>query len=284
MDGPGTEEEVAEVLALLEHGSIEVVGRIADASNLAVLVEVVGGTPGSDPTSRHAIYKPVRGERPLWDFPNGTLAGREVAAWAVARALGCALVPPTVLRHGPYGTGSVQLWIGDPFAPAGESGLTDVVRLVPAGAVPPGWLAVFDGEVPGGRHVTVVHEDAPDLRAAAVLDAVLNNSDRKGSHLVRDGAGRLWGFDHGLTLHEEPKLRTVLWGWAGQPLAASDLGRLRQLADALEDASGALRRTVEELLPAADVVALSARVRRLARDGIHPRPGRGWPSIPWPAL
>lgn len=284
MDGPRTESEVAQVLDLLDQGSIEVVGRVVDASNLAVLVDVVAAE-GSLPqrVTRRAIYKPVRGERPLWDFPEGTLAGREVASWVLSRALGYGVVPPTVLREGPYGVGSVQLWIGDPFAPT-QTGASDVVRVVPAGRTPPGWVAVVDGEGPGGRAVTVVHEDAADLRGAAVLDAVLNNSDRKGSHLVRDGAGVLWGFDHGLTLHEEPKLRTVLWGWAGQPLREQDLTKLAGLEQDLADAASALRTSLDALLPGGDVRALAARVGRLRREGIHPRPGRGWPALPWPPL
>ncbi|MEI2731125.1 MAG: SCO1664 family protein [Dermatophilaceae bacterium] len=280
MDGPRTESDVAEVLDLLEHGTIDVQGRIADASNVALLVEVAGrGTR----QIRRAIYKPVRGERPLWDFPDGTLAGREVASWLLATALGYGVVPPTVLREGPYGTGSLQEWVGDPFAD-GPDDLTPVVRVVPVGQVPPGWLAVIDGELGGGRAVTVVHEDAADVRGVAVLDAVLNNSDRKGSHLVRDSAGVLWGFDHGLTLHEEPKLRTVLWGWAGQSLREEDLVRLDRLASQLGDEETTLRRALEQLLPRRDVQALLGRTRRLVRDAVHPLPGRGWPSIPWPAL
>ncbi len=280
MDGPRTESDVAEVLDLLEHGTIEVTGRIADASNLALLVEIAGR---EDRPMRRAIYKPVRGERPLWDFPDGTLAGREVASWLIATTLGYGVVPPTVLREGPHGTGSVQVWVGDPFADS-HSDLTPVVRIVPVGQVPAGWLAVIDGEISGGRAVTVVHEDAPDVRGAAVLDAVLNNSDRKGAHLVRDSSGVLWGFDHGLTLHEEPKLRTVLWGWAGQALRGEDLVRLEQLASQVGDEQSTVRRTLEELLPRRDVQALLGRTRRLLREGVHPLPGRGWPSIPWPAL
>jgi uncharacterized repeat protein (TIGR03843 family) len=178
------------------------------------------------------------------------------------------------------GAGSVQLWIGDPFA--SQDPTCAVVRLVPAGQRPPGWLTVFDGESVGRRPVTLVHEDADDVRDAAVLDAVLNNSDRKGSHLARDDAGTLWGFDHGLTLHADPKLRTVLWGWAGRPLRPSDLERLERLADELDGST--LRTALDRLLPPDDVAALRGRVRRLVSGGVHPRPSRGWPSIPWPAL
>ncbi len=228
-----------------------------------------------------AIYKPVRGERPLWDFPHGTLAGREVAAARIAEATGYAVLPPTVLRDGPLGPGSVQLWIGDPFEPVSDTG---PVRIVPRGKVEPGWLPVIDGELSDGTRVTVVHEDTEDVRDAAVLDAVLNNADRKGSHLVRDEQGTLWGFDHGLTFHAEPKLRTVLWGWAGQPLRQSDLDRLAELARRLADESDSLSVELATLLPEEDRAALGDRVRRLVARGIHPRPSGGWPSIPWPAI
>lgn len=195
---------------------------------------------------------------------------------------GWASVPPTVLRDGPLGAGSVQLWIGDPFAT--DLDLTPVVRLVPAGEVPPGWLSVVDGHTPEGETVTVVHEDSPDVRSVAVLDAVMNNSDRKGSHLVRDGLGTLWGFDHGVTFHPEPKLRTVLWGWAGQPLLPEDVERVHRLHAALRDPTGATAHTLERILPRSDVARLVGRVRALVDRPVHPRPTPGWPSIPWPAL
>lgn len=231
------------------------------------------------PSDRYAIYKPVRGERPLWDFPEGTLAGREVAAYEISRLAGWNLVPPTVLRDGPAGVGSFQHWVGDPFAGATDP---DVVDVVPVDAVPTSWLGVFEGETPDGLEVTVVHRDVADVRSLAVLDAVLNNSDRKGSHCLRDDEGRLWGIDHGVSLHHEPKLRTVLWGWAGQPLPEPDQQRLHTLRHALatDEAQGRLR----ELLPHRDVEALRARVDQLARVGVHPHPQPGWPAVPWPPL
>lgn len=287
-DGPRDAAGRATCRERLATGTLEIVGRITDASNLALLVAVHAVASPEEPAPEaagadpgYAIYKPVRGERPLWDFPSGTLAGREVASALLAEALGYALVPPTVLREGPMGAGSVQLWIGDPFL---ESTLTSPVRLAPVGSVGPGWLAVVDGELPDGSAVTIVHEDAHDVRDAAVLDAVLNNSDRKGSHLVRDGAGTLWGFDHGLTLHSDPKLRTVLWGWAGQPLRERDIDALTDLTGRLAAAADPLTAALAQLLPRADVDALRARVERLLARGIHPLPGRGWPAIPWPAL
>ena len=277
MDGPIDAEGRAATRELLQRGELVIVGRITDASNVALLVDV--DVP--DAASVRAIYKPVRGERPLWDFPNGTLAGREVASAVLAETTGYAVVPPTVLRDGPLGPGSVQLWIGDPFD---DRPLDSPVRLAPAGRVPAGWLAVIDAQLPEGSTVTVVHDSADDVRDAAVLDAILNNSDRKGSHLVRDGRGTLWGFDHGLTLHAEPKLRTVLWGWAGQPLRERDIAVLRSLAGLLTGRAEQLPRQLGQLLPAGDVLALVDRVARLLDAGRHPRPGRGWPAIPWPAM
>ncbi len=262
----------------LASADLTIVGRISTASNVALLCEL-DTPPDASPIA--VIYKPIRGERPLWDYPHGTLAEREVAAYEVSRAGGWDCIPPTVLRDGPLGPGSVQLWIGDPQAANG--GLTDVVDLIPAGTQRRGWVGVVEGELPDGRAVEVAHEDAPDVRAMAVLDAVLNNSDRKGSHCARDAHGRLWGFDHAVSFSAEPKLRTVLWGWAGMPLTPADIARLDRLGAALTT-EHRLRETLDELLPAADVEALIARVERLRSTKRHPVPSPGWPSIPWPAL
>ncbi len=256
-------------------GDLEVVGRIADSSNLAVLVRLLAED------GAHAIYKPVRGERPLWDFPEGTLAGREVAAHVVSRAGGWHVVPTTVLRDGPVGPGSVQRWVGNPFSPLPDD---KVVDLVPSGRIAPGWLPAFEGETPAGKPVTVVHSSADDVRGLAVLDAVINNADRKGSHCLRDEEGHLWAIDHGVTFHPTPKLRTVLWGWAGQPIAQVDLDRLETLRAALDDAGSGLVDLLESLLPAEDVDALRGRVAALLRTRRHPRPIPGGPALPWPPL
>jgi uncharacterized repeat protein (TIGR03843 family) len=254
-------------------GELEVLGRLTESSNLAVVARI-STVPGG-----HVIYKPVRSERPLWDFPDGTLAGREVAAHVVSELGGWDVVPPTVLRDGPLGPGSVQLWIGDPFDPVADD---VVVDLVPEGRTPAGWRAVLDGETPGGSAVTVVHSGADDVRSLSVLDAALNNSDRKGSHCLRDSEGRLWAIDHGVTFSPTPKLRTVLWGWAGEPIVDADLARLERLRRALE--ADDVRERLLALLPVADVDALLLRVRRLIRRGVHPMPRRDWPSVPWPPL
>lgn len=254
-------------------GDLTIIGRLADSSNDAMLVQL------TERPEIFAIYKPIGSERPLWDFPEGTLAGREVAAQAVSRIGGWDLVPRTVLRDGPLGPGSVQRWVGNPLDPLPED---HVVRLVPGGAVPDGWAPVFDGETPRGAAVTVVHELAPDVRALAVLDAVLNNSDRKGSHCLRDESGRLWAIDHGVCFSGTPKLRTVLWGWAGDPIDEANLGRLHRLADALDRTD--VRSELGALLPEDDVDALEDRVTLLLDRGRHPLPSPDWPPVPWPPL
>lgn len=267
----GTRPTTAEALALLATGELEVVGRIVEASNTAYLVEVVDGDH-----SALAIYKPVLGERPLWDFPDGTLAQRETACYLLSEAGGWDVVPPTVLRTGPQGTGSVQWWIGDP-----RGAQDHAVEVVPPHRVREGWLPVLHGEGPGGRPVVVVHEDTARMAEIAVFDFVINNSDRKGSHLLRSGT-EVVGVDHGVTLHEEDKLRTVVWGFAGQPLPETELVRLALLAADLED--GPLRDGLEELLTLREVAALVLRVDVLLDSAAYPVPSDGWPSVPWPAM
>ena len=263
----GTDAELGELLARAE---LTPLGRIADSSNGAMLCVV--GDPADEVL---AIWKPEASERPLWDYPDGTLVARERAAWLVSEAGGFGVVPPTVLREGPRGPGSVQLWIGPVDGPRDP-----VVDVCSPREVPEGWRIVVDGEDPLGRRLVVAHSTEPAVRTVAVLDAALNNSDRKGSHLMRDGS-RVRGCDHGVSLGVEPKLRTVLWGWAGEELAEEDVGRLQSLRRALQgDLAGALA----PLLTRDEVRALTERVERLLRFRHHPVPEPGWPAIPWPAL
>lgn len=190
-------------LALLARGELTVDGRVSGASNA-----VLRCTAELDGRRAACVYKPVAGERPLWDFPDGSLARRETAAYEVSRATGWDLVPPTVLRDGPYGEGMCQLWIeADPEAA--------LLALVEAEEPGPGWLAVGFADVGEGRTALLVHADDPRLRRLAVFDAVVNNADRKGGHLLPDAGGRLHAIDHGVTFNAEDKLRTLLWGWAG---------------------------------------------------------------------
>jgi uncharacterized repeat protein (TIGR03843 family) len=264
----------AEVVDLLASGDLTPVGRIVDSSNGALLCSVAPAG-GGDTEPLLVIHKPEVSERPLWDYPDGTLAGRERAAYLVSAAGAFDVVPPTVLRDGPLGPGSVQLWVGP------VRGVPDpLVDVTPADAVPDGWVVVLEGESRGGAPVVVSHSPEPALRTVAVLDAVLNNSDRKGSHLLRDGE-LVRGCDHGVSLGVEPKLRTVLWGWAGDPLPEADLARLEKLLDALRDG---LPDQLEPLLTRAEVRALRARTESLLRTQRHPLPQPGWPAIPWPAL
>lgn len=257
-------------LHLLREGELTVHGRLTDASNAALYCSIT-----LDGLTAQAVYKPVAGERPLWDFPDGTLAGREVAAYELAAATGWALIPPTVLRDGPHGPGMVQLWVEpDPDA-------DPLLSLQDPQGPEDGWLPIVHAEVGDGRTALLVHPDDLRLRRMAVLDAVLNNADRKGGHLIPAADGRLYGIDHGVTFNTEGKLRTLLWGWAGQPLPEEALEVLAGLAEQLD---GGLGERLAPHLTAAELAAARARVDGLRRTGLHPLPSEDWPSIPWPPI
>ncbi|GAU66240.1 hypothetical protein SSP35_02_06100 [Streptomyces sp. NBRC 110611] len=261
--------------AFLADGELTVRGRVQEASNTVLYCTV-----GYDGRTAACVYKPVAGERPLWDFPDGTLAQREVAAYEVSRACGWDLIPPTVLRDGPYGTGMVQEWI----EPPGSSGEVPALLALVDGDEPgPGWKAVGRAQLGAGRTALLVHADHPRLRRLAVLDAVINNGDRKGGHLLPGADGRFYAIDHGVTFHAEDKLRTLLWGWAGEPLTAEALEVLRRLRTALGD-SGPLTTRLAGLLTDTETEALRARVAGLLSSGRHPEPGGGWPAVPWPPV
>lgn len=260
-----------EVEQLLTVGEIDLLGRIVGSSNGAVLVRVSG-----DGESRLAIHKPVALERPLWDYPDGTLAGRERAAYVVSEAGGFDIVPATVLHDGPWGPAATQEWVGQPDTAPGL-----VVDVVAPGAVPQGWREVLRGETPEGEEVVVAHAVDPRVRTMAVFDSLINNSDRKGGHLLLVD-GNLWGVDHGVSLGVEPKLRTVLWGWAGEPIDAADLERVDRVRSALT--TGGLRGGLADLLTAAELDALLHRADELLSTRRHPLPSPGWPAIPWPAM
>ena len=264
-----------EALDLLSRGELEVAGALVEASNATLFAEA-----SLDGVSAACVYKPVAGERPLWDFPRATLGRREVAAYALSEAGGWDVVPPTVFREGPFGPGSVQLWIhpdpADDVAAEPGAGLVDVV---PAGSVPPGWLRVLDAYGGDGQPVSLVHRDDEGLKSMAVFDVVANNADRKGGHVLRGSGGALYGVDHGLVLHDEPKLRTVLWGWGGMPVPSCGMERLDRCAEALE---GSLASELADLLSPVEVGALRTRVARLLRARVLPIPARDNPAIPWP--
>ncbi|WP_369052137.1 SCO1664 family protein [Kineococcus terrestris] len=300
----GLEEQ--EALARLAGGELEVRGRLADASN-ATLYAVVreDGAGAQEGREVACVYKPVAGERPLWDFPDDTLARREVASYAVSAATGWDVVPPTVLRDGPLGPGSVQLWLTDessrgpggrargpedPQDPVEEepedadevvlpdpgAGLVDITALR---TVREGWFTVLRAEDGMGRPVALVHADDERLRRVAVLDVVLNNADRKGGHVLPGWGGAVHGVDHGLTFHVEPKLRTVLWGWAGDRLRPGEREVLARLAAELD--GGRLGELLSDLLTVEEAVATLERVAALLEADRLPRP-RGSRTIPWP--
>ena len=232
-------------LELLERGALEVEGRLVGASNATLYCTIKGG--GAE---ANCVYKPVAGERPLWDFPTGTLAGREVAAYLLSRAAGWNIVPPTVMRDGPFGPGMVQLWIDlDPDV--------DVIAL--------------------SRR-----SDHAGLREMAVFDAVVNNADRKIGHLLPVPDGHLYGCDHGVCFAEDDKLRTVLWQWRGKTLPKRSVEVLRRLADDL--VSGWLAAELSKHLTRAEVRATRGRVDRLLKHRVHPYPSEDWPAIPWPPV
>jgi uncharacterized repeat protein (TIGR03843 family) len=238
----------ATTLDVLREGEIEIVGRILGSSNNAMLGTVTRACPEPEgPTVLHMVYKPIRGERPLNDFPDGTLARREVAAWHVSEASGWGIVPPTVLRDGPFGLGMVQSFVdADPEV--------DVVAMILG--------------------------DDPRLRRMAVLDAVINNTDRKGGHILPvDGGRRVLGVDHGVCFSSVPKLRTVLWGWRGMPLAPDELAGVRRIRAALDGELGVALRT---LLSRAEVRATARRADELLTEGCFPFPSPTWPAVPWP--
>ncbi len=233
--------ELDEVLRLLRDGELTVEGRLVDASNATLYC-----TATLDEVTAAVVYKPVRGERPLWDFPDGTLAGREVSAYLVSQATGWDVVPPTVLREGPFGPGMCQLWVD-----VDES--VDLAQLA--------------------------RSDHPDLRRMAVFDAVVNNADRKGGHLLPREDGRVQGVDHGICFSHEDKLRTLLWQWRGKRLTDEAVEVLSSVRAQLE---GPLGEALHELLTVREVRATVARVDRLLTSRCHPQPSEDWPAIPWP--
>jgi hypothetical protein len=239
-----------------------VVGRLVGSSNNAMVVRVrppgLSPAPGPQvaeddtgtielrPGELLAVWKPTAGEQPLFDFPIGTLTRREVAAFLVSEATGWSIVPPTLLRDGPYGEGSLQAWIH-----SDES--VDVVRLVV--------------------------ESDPRLRRVAVFDAVVNNTDRKGGHLLPIPGGHVHAVDHGVTFSVVPKLRTLLWAWEGEPFSSEEVAVLRRMRSSLDADLGA---ALLELLYAPEVEATVARIDELLATGVFPAPSPDWPAIPWP--
>jgi uncharacterized repeat protein (TIGR03843 family) len=239
-----------------------------DASNATLFCEISGGD-----AEAHCVYKPVSGERALWDFPDGTLAGREVASYLVSRAAGLSVIPPTVLRSGPFGIGMVQLWVD---TKEGD----DLVDVLAPDDLPKGWRSVLHAHDRFGDPAVLAHADHPSVRLMTALDVVLNNADRKGGHVLHGTDGNVYGVDHGICLHSEPKLRTVLWGWVGEPLPEDVLDMLRTLRSCADDLSSAI---ADHITPS-EVRALRFRLDELLRAGKFPTPSEEWRAIPWPAF
>ena len=310
LDGasPQPDDSEGATLDLLTHGPLEVEGRLVDASNATLYCTITTSQKNqkneksqksqksqkNQKNQKNArrqqgtvacVYKPIAGERPLWDFPGGTLAGREVAAYAVSRAAGWDVVPPTVMRDGPFGPGMCQLWIDHDTD-------VDLIAL--------------------SRRT-----DHAGLREMAVFDAVVNNADRKIGHLLPVADGHLYGCDHGVCFAEDYKLRTVLWQWRGKTLPRRSLEALRRLNTQLND--GGLEAELSSLLTASEIAATKMRVETLRRlsvgltDGwlaeeltrhltraevaataaridllltshVHPYPPEDWPAVPWPPV
>lgn len=231
-------------LEILQRGEVEVLGRLPYSSNYTFLARL-----RSDGAECLAVYKPRRGERPLWDFPPGTLASRERASYLVSRAAGWDIVPITVIRpDAPLGEGSLQLFVE------------------------------HDPEV---HYFTLMHDRLEEFAAFAAFDVVVNNADRKSGHVIEDTGHRLWAVDHGLTFHVEDKLRTVIWAFADEPLTKQVRSDLEKLGSALTE--GGLPTDLEELLAPAEVEATLARVEALLVEDSFPAPGTDRP-LPWPLI
>jgi uncharacterized repeat protein (TIGR03843 family) len=240
--------------------TLEILGRMMNASNSTIVVRDDEG---------QYIYKPISGERPLWDFPDGTLAARECAAFVLSNLAGWSVVPSTQLREGPMGEGSFQEWV--------EADVTSVDVIAPS-QVPSEWHLVTTGVDEAGREVALAHAPDDGLRRIALFDAVINNADRKGGHILTNDDGVHFAIDHGVTFHSEPKLRTVLWGWIGQPFTSEEIVLLEKTLAISDDEE------LATLLSAQEITALKDRVRGLLDLGTFPEPSPHWPSIPWPVF
>jgi uncharacterized repeat protein (TIGR03843 family) len=231
----------------LLNGELSMQGQFLHGSNYTYLGEVQ-----CDDQVLPVVYKPTKGEQPLWDFPTGTLSRREVAAFLVSEALGWELVPPTVYRReGPIGPGSVQLFIQHD---------------------------------PEYHYFNFKEEDRQRLRPMALFDLIVNNADRKGGHILVDEDRHLWLIDHGVCFHQEEKLRTVVWDFAGEPIPADLSAAMASLARQLEIPAGRLPRLLHNLLSFSEIRALEQRTRRLVKAGVFPQPASNRRPYPWPPV
>ncbi len=245
-DSPSEAISFERVLDVLQKGDIsEEHGSIRWSSNYTYLLTV------SDSTAEVlAVYKPRKGERPLWDFPDGTLCNRERASFLTSEALGWQIVPPTVLRDGPNGVGSVQFFVHHD---------------------------------PDLNYFSFDESIFPQLTRLSLFDFLVNNADRKGGHCLIDAQGHLWGIDHGLTFNNVHKLRTVVWNFAGQIVPETLLADVEKLCNQLEDAESDYRKAMVKLINDAELRAFQRRIRRILDQKRYPEPGAG-PNYPWPPV
>ena len=267
-----------DVTTLLSTGDLELIGQVRSASNATLVCDSVLG----DERLR-CVYKPIRGEQPLWDFPDSTLADREVASYRISAALGWSVIPETVLRDGQFGTGMVQRWIDTPEPRDVVPDHLDLVDLCPADLVPDDYRRILDAYDSRGEEVTLVHADDPRLLRMAVLDVIINNADRKGGHVLEGLDGNVYGVDHGICLHVEDKLRTVLWGWSGEVVPAHLVADVAGLCDALATDTDDLVLGLRELITPGEIAALRERAEFLVEVPEMPTADRSRP-IPWPAF
>lgn len=238
-------EQIEKDLVDLNNGVLTVTGRLVDASNATLYAMCSVKSSGED-REFACIYKPIAGERPLWDFPDGSLANREYLTFLVSHWLELNLVPPTILRDGPYGTGMVQKWIDiDPKV--------DLMEFYQC--------------------------SDPKLRLLALLDIITNNTDRKIGHLIPITGGHLYGCDHGVTFHVDDKLRTVLWQWSGLSFSDEEMALLLQ---ARELFTATKRDIIAGLIEEDEILATIARIDRALTEGAFPLPNPDWPAVPWP--
>ncbi len=246
-DGNGSQGiGIERVLEILEKGAVDAEhGMMRWSSNYTFLISVI-----HEDTSLMSIYKPQRGERPLWDFPDGTLCYREVASFLTSEALGWQIVPPTVLREGPRGLGSIQFYID------------------------------HDPDI---NYFSFDETMIPQLMRLVAFDYIVNNADRKGGHCLLDSTGHLWGIDHGITFHTAPKLRTVIWDFAGKAIPDEVLTDLDRLCGQADDSTNPFRQGLDGLISEREIAAFQARLRHLLRTKKYPQPGSG-PNTPWPPI
>jgi uncharacterized repeat protein (TIGR03843 family) len=246
-DNQPQELSFGRVLEILQKGVIDAEhGMMRWSSNYTFMVSVM-----YENTSIMAIYKPQRGERPLWDFPDGMLCKREVAAFITSEELGWQIVPPTTLREGPRGLGSVQFFIN------------------------------HDPDI---NYFTFEANLLSQVRRIAAFDYIVNNADRKGGHCLLDSNGHVWGIDHGITFHSSPKLRTVIWDFAGQDVPDALLNDMQRLLDTVRNPDCGFTKELATLINDREVAAFQHRLEHLLRTKRFPKPGASGPNYPWPPV